>query len=51
MYTKDQMPWIDFLMINETTGQVVLKPDTPIDIKEKYEQFSCEKDKDGKVFK
>ena len=36
MMTKEQAPWIDYLDIDEETGERFLKDDTPDDIRKKY---------------
>lgn len=43
LYTSDQMPWIEYLEINEETGERKLKTDTPEEIVKKYNEFNKSK--------
>ena len=39
MKTFEQAPWIDYLDIDEKTGETILMENTPKDIRKKYEQY------------
>ena len=39
MYTKEQMPWIEYLEIDETTLERKLRKDAPKEIKEAYQKY------------
>lgn len=42
MLTMDEAPWIEYLEIDEETGERRLKDDTPQKIRKKYEEFCLE---------
>ena len=42
MYTKKEMPWVEYLVLDETTRKRKLREDTPSDIREKYEVYEAE---------
>ena len=42
MLTKENMPWIDYLEIDEKTGERKLNPNTPNKIKETYQKHQRE---------
>ena len=37
--TLDQTPWIEYLEIDEKTGERVLRKDTPKEIKDAYKKY------------
>lgn len=41
MLTNQDAPWIEYLIIDETTRKRVLREDTPDDIREKYEEYQA----------
>lgn len=43
MKTLNQAPWIPYLEIDETTGERILRDDTPEDIRKKYEEYLSER--------
>ena len=49
MFTIDDAPWVQYLEIDEMTGERKLREDTPGDIREKYEQHLLEKRKNPGV--
>ena len=45
MLTFDEAPWVEYLVINEETGERTLSEDAPKEIREKYENFCLEQSK------
>ena len=45
MLTLGEAPWVEYLVINEETGERTLREDTPKEIREKYEEFCLEQSK------
>jgi hypothetical protein len=45
MLTIYEAPWAEYLEIDEETGNIDLKVDTPQDIREKYESYCLEQEK------
>lgn len=43
IYTLDQQPWIEYLEIDEATGERKLRADTPEEIVKKYNEFNNSK--------
>ena len=39
MLTFNEAPWVEYLEINEETGERCLKDNTPQEIREKYEEY------------
>ncbi len=49
METKAQAPWVSYLVIDELTGEGVLREDAPEEIRRKYEEYLAKKQSsDGK---
>lgn len=42
MLTFNEAPWVEYLEIDERTGERRLKEDTPQEIRDKYEEFCLE---------
>lgn len=51
MMTKEQAPWIDYLDVDEKTGERFLIDDTPDDIRKKYEDHLSKMNSDECVAK
>lgn len=45
MLTLSEAPWVEYLVIDEETGERKLREDTPQEIREKYESFCFEQRK------
>lgn len=45
MLTINEAPWVEYLVINEETGERTLREDTPKEIREKYDNFCLEQSK------
>ena len=39
MLTKEDAPWVEYLVLDEETLESTLRPDTPQEIREAYENF------------
>lgn len=42
MLTLNEAPWVEYLEIDEETGERRLREDTPKEIREKYEEYRIE---------
>ena len=42
MLTFDEAPWVEYLEIDEETGERKLKENTPQEIRDKYEKYCLE---------
>jgi hypothetical protein len=42
MLTAKETPWLDYFVLDEETDELVLRADTPQDIREKYEKYCLE---------
>lgn len=53
MLTREQTPWIDYILVDENTGKVFLRPDTPPEIQTQYEKYLEEQPRNekGMMFK
>lgn len=45
MLTFNEAPWIEYLEIDEETGQRRLRADTPKEIRDKYNKYLLEQEK------
>ena len=39
MYTKEQIPWVEYLEIDKTTLETKLRKNAPKEIKEAYQKY------------
>lgn len=44
MKTMNQAPWVPYLEIDESTGERILRDDTPEEIRRKYEEYLAERE-------